>query len=103
MEGLDETIAPLIEVMNRVSYIETLSSCGGHPEESAVQEYGHAVGNVVFEIEDEPENGRPRRSNATSRSCGTRARSRPAPRATTSGGSPRGEEMGRSRSRGEIE
>lgn len=56
MEGLDETIAPLIEAMNRVSFIETLSSCGGHPEESAVQEYGYAVGNVVFEIEDEPEN-----------------------------------------------
>ncbi len=56
MEGLDETIAPLIEAMNRVSFIETLSSCGGHPEESAIREYGYAVGNVVFEIEDEPEN-----------------------------------------------
>jgi hypothetical protein len=56
MEGLDETIAPLIEAMNRVSFIETLSSCGGHPEESAVREYGYAVGNVVFEVEDEPEN-----------------------------------------------
>ena len=56
MEGLDETIAPLIEAMNRVSFLETLSSCGGHPEESAIKEYGYAVGNVVFEIEDEPEN-----------------------------------------------
>ncbi len=56
MEGLDETIAPLIEAMNRVSFIETLSSCGGHPEESAVREYGYAVGTVVFEVEDEPEN-----------------------------------------------
>ena len=56
MEGLDETIAPLIEAMNRVAFIETLSSCGGHPEESSVQEYGYAVGNVVFEIEDEPQN-----------------------------------------------
>ena len=56
MEGLDETISPLIEAMNRVSFIETLSSCGGHPEESAVREYGYAVGNVVFEIEDEPGN-----------------------------------------------
>ena len=56
MEGLDETIAPLIEAMNRVSFIETFSSCGGHPEESAVQEYGYAVGNIVFEIEDEPYN-----------------------------------------------
>ena len=56
MEGLDETIAPLIEAMNRVLFIETFSSCGGHPEEAAVQEYGYAVGNVVFEIEDEPEN-----------------------------------------------
>ena len=56
MEGLDKTIAPLIEAMNRVSFIETLSSCGGHPEESALREYGYAVGNIVFEIEDEPEN-----------------------------------------------
>lgn len=56
MEGLDETIAPLIEAMNRVSFIETLSSCGGHPEESAVREYGYAVANVVFDIEDEAEN-----------------------------------------------
>ncbi len=56
MEGLDETVAPLIEAMNRVSFIETLSSCGGHPEESAVREYGYAVANIVFEIEDEPGN-----------------------------------------------
>ena len=56
MEGLDEIIAPLIAAMNRVAFIETLSSCGGHPEEAAVQEYGYAVANVVFEIEDEPEN-----------------------------------------------
>lgn len=56
MKGLDETIAPLIEMMNRLPFIETFSSCGGHPEESSVQEYGYAVANVVFEIEDEPEN-----------------------------------------------
>lgn len=56
MEGLDETIVPLIAAMNRVSFLETLSSCGGHPEESAVREYGYAVANVVFEIEDEAEN-----------------------------------------------
>ncbi len=56
MEGLDKTIVPLITAMNHVCFIETLSSCGGHPEESAVREYGYAVANVVFEIEDEPEN-----------------------------------------------
>lgn len=56
MEGLDKTIEPLIEAMNRASFIETYSSCGGHPEESSVQEYGYAVANVVFEIEDESEN-----------------------------------------------
>ena len=56
MEGLDETIEPLIDVMNCVPFIETFSSCGGHPEESSVQEYGYAVANVVFEIEDEPDN-----------------------------------------------
>lgn len=56
MEGLDETIAPLILAVNRVSFIETRSSCGGHPEESAVQDYGYAVATVVFEIEDEPGN-----------------------------------------------
>ena len=56
MEGLDEIIAPLIEAMNLVPFIETFSSCQGHPEESAVHKYGYAVANVVFEIEDEPEN-----------------------------------------------
>lgn len=56
MEGLDETIAPLIVAMNRVPFIVTLSSCGGHPEESAVREHRYAVANVVFEIKDEAEN-----------------------------------------------
>ena len=56
MDGIDETIAPLVEAMNRLSFIETLSSCGGHPEESVVSEYGYAVANVVFEIEEEAEN-----------------------------------------------
>jgi hypothetical protein len=56
MEGIDETIAPLIEVMNKVPYLVTLSCCGGHPEESAVREYGYAVATVVFDIEDEQEN-----------------------------------------------
>ena len=56
MKGMDETIAPLIEVMNQVPYIVTLSCCGGHPEESAVKEYGYAVATVVFDIEDEAEN-----------------------------------------------
>ena len=54
--GLDETIAPLVAAMNRVSFIETLSSCGGHPEEAAVREYGYAVANVVFEVADEAQN-----------------------------------------------
>jgi hypothetical protein len=56
MEGVDETIAPLIDAMNQVSYLVTLSCCGGHPEESAVKEYGYAMATVVFDIEDEPEN-----------------------------------------------
>lgn len=56
MEGVDETIAPLIEAMNKVPYLVTLSCCGGHPEESAVKEYGYAVATVVFDIEDEQEN-----------------------------------------------
>ena len=56
MEGLDETIAPLVAAMNRVPFIATLSSCGGHPEESSVREYGYAVANVVFDIKDEAEN-----------------------------------------------
>ncbi len=56
MKGMDETIAPLIEVMNQVPYIVTLSCCGGHPEESAVKEYGYAVATVIFDIEDEAEN-----------------------------------------------
>ena len=53
---IDETIAPLIKAMNRIPFIETLSCCGGHPEESAVQEYGYAVANVLFEVQDEAEN-----------------------------------------------
>ncbi len=56
MQGIDETIAPLIEAMNRIPYVDTLSCCGGHPEESAVKEYGYAVATVVFDIEDEAEN-----------------------------------------------
>ena len=56
MQGIDETIAPLIEAMNQLPYIDTLSCCGGHPEESAVKEYGYAVATVVFDIEDEAEN-----------------------------------------------
>ena len=56
MEGIDETIAPLIEAMNKVPYLTTLSCCGGHPEESAVKEYGYAVATVVFDVEDEAEN-----------------------------------------------
>ena len=56
MEGIDETIAPLIEAMNEVPYLVTLSCCGGHPEESAVKECGYAVATVVFDIEDEAEN-----------------------------------------------
>ncbi len=56
MEGIDETIAPLIEAMNKVPYLTTLSCCGGHPEESAVKEYGYAIATVVFDIEDEAEN-----------------------------------------------
>lgn len=56
MDGLDETIRPLIAALNRVEFIETFSSCGGHPEEAAFEEYDYAVANVVFEIEEEPEN-----------------------------------------------
>ena len=53
---MDETIAPLIKAMNRIPYVATLSCCGGHPEESAVKEYGYAVATVIFDIEDEAEN-----------------------------------------------
>jgi tRNA(Phe) wybutosine-synthesizing methylase Tyw3 len=56
MEGIDETIAPLIEAMNKVPYLATLSCCGGHPEESAVKEYSYAIATVVFDVEDEAEN-----------------------------------------------
>lgn len=56
MQGLDDTIAPLVEAMNHVPFLATLSSCGGHPEESAVREYGYAVATVVFDVKDEAEN-----------------------------------------------
>lgn len=55
-KNIDDIMKPLIEAMNKIPYIETFSCCGGHPEESAVQEYGYAVANVVFEINDEPRN-----------------------------------------------
>ena len=56
MAGIDATIAPLVEAMNRIPYLDTLSCCGGHPEESAVREYGYAVATVVFDVEEESEN-----------------------------------------------
>lgn len=56
LEGIDAAMKPLIELMNRVPYIETFSCCEGHPEESAVKHYGYAVATVIFEIKDEPQN-----------------------------------------------
>lgn len=55
-KGVDDIMKPLIEAMNKIPYIETFSCCEGHPEESAVQEYGYAVANVIFEIKDESQN-----------------------------------------------
>ncbi|GAG10560.1 unnamed protein product, partial [marine sediment metagenome] len=55
-KGIDEVMNPLIEAMNKIPYIETYSCCQGHPEESAVKEYGYAVANIVFEVKDEPQN-----------------------------------------------
>ena len=54
--GIDNVMNPLVEAMNRMPYIETFSCCQGHPEESAVQKYGYAVANIIFEIKDEPQN-----------------------------------------------
>ena len=55
-KGIDDVMNPLIEAMNKIPHIETFSCCEGHPEESAVQEYGYAVANVIFEVKDEPQN-----------------------------------------------
>lgn len=55
-EGVDNIMKPLIEAMNKIPYIETFSCCEGHPEESAVQEYGYAVANIIFDIKEEPRN-----------------------------------------------
>ena len=55
-KGVDDIMRPLIEAMNEIPYVETFSCCEGHPEESAVQEYGYAVANIIFEIKDEPQN-----------------------------------------------
>ena len=55
-KGIDNVMNPLIESMNKIPYIETFSCCEGHPEESAVQEYGYAVANIIFEVKDEPQN-----------------------------------------------
>ncbi len=49
MEGLDETIALLIEVMNRVPFIETFSSCGGQTQlrfEGCEERLEYRVANV---------------------------------------------------------
>jgi len=54
-QGIDVIMEPLIKAMNSIPYIETFSCCEGHPEESAVKNYGYAVANVVFEIKDEPQ------------------------------------------------
>lgn len=53
---VDECIDELISVMNKSSYIETLSCCGGHPEESAVPGFKYGVANVHFEIKEEQHN-----------------------------------------------
>ncbi|MFQ5823881.1 MAG: hypothetical protein ACE5IT_05075 [bacterium] len=55
-KGIDDAMKPLIEAMNKIPYIETFSCCEGHPEESAVRQYGYSVANVIFEIKDEPQN-----------------------------------------------
>ncbi len=55
-KGIDDVMSPLIGAVNKIPYIETFSCCKGHPEESAVEEYGYAVANVIFEIKDEPQN-----------------------------------------------
>lgn len=52
----DESIELLISVMDKVSYIETLSCCGGHPEESAVPGFKYGIANVHFEIKEEQHN-----------------------------------------------
>ncbi len=53
---MDDTIKSLIETINRIHYLETISCCGGHPEEAAVKEYGYAVANIVLIVRDEHEN-----------------------------------------------
>ena len=55
-KGIDDVMNSLVEAMNRMPYVETFSCCEGHPEESAVQKYGYAVANIIFEIKDEPQN-----------------------------------------------
>lgn len=52
----DKPIELLISAMNKVSYIETLSCCGGHPEESALPGFKYGIANVHFEIREEQYN-----------------------------------------------
>lgn len=52
----DVSIESLISFMNKIPYIETLSCCGGHPEESAIPGFRYGVANVHFEIREEQHN-----------------------------------------------
>ena len=52
----DVSIESLISLMNQIPYLETLSCCGGHPEESAVPGFKYGVANVHFEIKEEQHN-----------------------------------------------
>lgn len=54
-QTVDEEIAPLVEAMNGVDFIGTISCCAGHPDEKA-EDFQYAVANVVFEVKDEPRN-----------------------------------------------
>jgi hypothetical protein len=52
---MDQEIAPLVATLNGTGFIRTLSSCAGHPDEK-LEGFQYAVANVVFDIEDEPDN-----------------------------------------------
>jgi hypothetical protein len=52
----DTSIDLLISTMNKIPYIQTLSCCGGHPEELAVPGFKYGIANIHLEIKDEQHN-----------------------------------------------
>lgn len=54
-EMIDPKIQRLVETINLLGFINTVSCCEGHPDEE-VKGFQYAVANVIFAVKDEPRN-----------------------------------------------